>query len=244
MPPEYWSRPPADWGQLLQDEVHVWKVCLPDAETAMEQLSGFLSPDESSRAGRFVRDRDSVAFSVTRGILRVLLARYVNTEPRTIAFKVNEFGKPELLFPSRAGIEFNVSHSGDYSLLAFSRVPVGVDIQQTSSLSFADLAPQVFSEPDYLTFKSLTADDQRAAFFNAWTRKEAMIKAIGRGVSIPLTSFDVSFLPTEPARLRCMRSQDFGPVHWSILALEVGDGYSAALAVAGAPGRVRHFAWH
>src|SRR5207245_1715236 len=112
---------------LRSGEVHVWRV--PLSENDPEQLGALLSRDEWIRAERFHFERDRARFICGRGLLRTILGRYLNTDPRDLTFVEGPYGKPELTgIPS--SLRFNLSHSDDLMLLAVTHArAVGVDLE-------------------------------------------------------------------------------------------------------------------
>lgn len=184
-----------------------------------------LSPAERARAARFRYESGRSHYTVCRGTLRKRLSEHLSIPPAQIEFSYNRYGKPET-----AGVHFNVSHSGDYALIAISRTRVvGVDIERISRAHLSDRIPERFFSPSEVrALRSLPAPDQLRAFFTCWTRKEAYVKARGLGLSLALDSFDVSL--DDPARF--LR----GVEGWEIESLSAPPGYAAAL-VAESPTR-------
>jgi 4'-phosphopantetheinyl transferase len=199
------------------DEVHLWRVQL--SQEKEPHWRGVLTADEQARADRFHFAADRRRFSVTRAILRALLGQYLNAAPGSLCFEVNEFGKPSLVRSQNPrGIHFNVAHSGDCSLLAFGLARhLGVDVEHLQiKRNVVDLARKVFSASQYESFLALPEDVRKKTFFEAWTRKEAIVKALGGGLTIPLDNFEV-----ESAR----------PPEWFVHNLELDGHYTAAIAV-------------
>jgi 4'-phosphopantetheinyl transferase len=111
---------------------------------------------------------------------------------------------------------------------------VGVDIEQIRALDdAASIAGRFFSAAENRAWLAVPDEQKPAAFFNAWTRKEAFIKAVGDGLSYPLDRFDVSLAPGEPARLLRVAGEPEATSRWRIEALEPAPGYAAAVAVDG-----------
>jgi 4'-phosphopantetheinyl transferase len=240
-----WQVPPEEV-TLSENEVHVWRASLTGENSDKSEnsraysLQHLLSIEERERAGKFYFERDRRNWVVAHGILRILLAQYLDTDPRTLRFETNAYGKPLLAAPhSGANLHFNLSHSGKLALYAFAfGRQVGVDVEYTrSGIDYEELARRYFSRHEYATVQSLPAAQREEAFFLGWSRKEAYIKARGKGVSIPLEQFDVSLTPGEPAKLLGSRENPPAPAQWSLYALAPGTGYVGALAVEG-------FGWH
>ncbi|MGE5431308.1 MAG: 4'-phosphopantetheinyl transferase family protein [Syntrophomonadaceae bacterium] len=238
----------ADWqipkGKCIlnQNEVNIWRVNAGSVSSS--GLKDVLTPDELKKAYGYYFLKDQENFIISRGLLRVLIARYLNTSPLQINIHFNKYGKPYLK-KSEGNLKFNVSHSNGTLLFAFTRnQEIGIDIEYIQH-DFADLeiARHFFSRAEILALSVLPEDARVIGFFNCWTRKEAYIKAIGRGLSIPLDSFDVSVVPGETAELVRVHNNSGGSKHWRIVDLEVGGKFSAALAVKGNPNEIKYYEW-
>ena len=229
---------------LGQKEVHAW---LADLRRNAEEIDAFkllLSNEEQERASRFHFDKDRRRFTASRAILRELLARYLNAAAGAIRFHYNAHGKPEVAEPV-SDFSFNVSHSGDYALYAFTRNrAVGIDVEQIRpDFATAEIAERFFSRNEVERFTGLPAEQQREAFFQCWTRKEAYIKAHGLGLALPLHSFAVAFgRGCSPALLSHERDQEL-PSAWKFWNLPAPVGYVGAVAVRGTDLRLRLFVW-
>jgi 4'-phosphopantetheinyl transferase len=230
VPPPAWRPPPAGLA-LGPDEVHVWRLPLAQPPEQIAILARTLHPDERDRAARFHFDRDRITFTAARGALRALTGAYTGAPPGGLVFGYQAKGKPYLAAPP-GDIRFNVSHSGAFALLAFTRNrEVGVDVERRRPMQdLLSLADVSFSRQEYATFCSLPAHDQTDAFFSCWSRKEAFIKATGEGIS-QLRDFDVSLRPGEPARL--LRVKGVLPMQhrWSMHGLPAIPDHAAALVV-------------
>ena len=199
--------------------VDVHFVSLEVDAARMQQLDGFLSREERSRAGWFRFDRDRNRFIACRGMLRELLGFKPHEN-----FVYGAFGKPGI---EGSEVRFNVSHSHSMAMIAIARGrEVGCDIERVDP-TFADekIPERFFSPREVAALRALPEDDQREAFFRCWTRKEAYIKACGRGMSLALDSFDVTLAPDQPAAL--LR----GAKGWSLYNVDAPEGYAAAIVV-------------
>jgi 4'-phosphopantetheinyl transferase len=240
-----WYIPPGHL-QLHKQEVHVWRASLTVPEFARKDLQWVLAKEEIARAAQFYFEKDRNDWIIARGILRILLGRYVNTAPYQLKFSSNTYGKPFLAFPALSPrLQFNVSHSQDLALYAFTyNRQVGIDVEyKRAGLDYEALAKVSFSPNEQASLRSLPYDVKQEAFFNCWTRKEAYIKARGTGFSIPTDQFDVSFLPGEPAALLQHREDLRETTRWSLRELEPGMGYTGALAVEGVGWRLHCWQW-
>lgn len=237
-----WQRPPTVLS-LGADEIHCWIAPLDQPPAVLETLAQCLSTDERERAAGFYFERHRAHFIAARGILRHLLARYTGQSPSDLRFAYTGNGKPSLR--GYDCMRFNLSHSGDLVLYAFTHCrEVGVDLEQARPLSDLDsLAERNFSAIEVTALKTLPPDERLNAFFACWTRKEAFIKALGDGLSYPLDQFDVSFLPGEPARLLRVLGDPAAPSRWQMTALDPAEGYAAAVVVEGQGVILRLLAW-
>jgi 4'-phosphopantetheinyl transferase len=246
MASDAWARPPAGPVALGADEVHVWRASLRPPVHALARLEAHLSPDERARAARFRFAEHRTAFIAGRGAQREILARYTGLPPHTLTYRETEHGKQSLDGAAAArGIRYNVSNSGDLALYAVTLGrEIGVDLEHVRPMPDGiDIAKRFFSAPENEIFAGLDESVRDLAFFNCWTRKEAYIKAVGEGLSMPLDRFDVAFAPGEPARLLRTRGTEDEASRWSMLELHPGPGYVGALAVEGDGWRPVLFDW-
>jgi 4'-phosphopantetheinyl transferase len=224
----------------LRESIQVWIVCLADQN--IDCWRPVLAETEWERGMRFRQPADQKRFTVTRGILKTLLARYLDRATTDIEFVESPHGKYGV---RGAPIEFNVSHSGDYALLAFAEDPVGVDVEQIKGDRVVeDLAARVLSPREHVRFLALANHDRQRAFFEIWTLKESVLKGIGSGLSVPPEFIDVAFYPDTPKLLESRTEQITDVSQWALRSIGVGDlGYAAAIAVRHpAPSlEIRHF---
>lgn len=223
-----WS--PAPEGLTLQEgEVHVWRAAI-DGVQHLPQLEATLTDDERTRAYRFHFQRDRERYIAARGHLRALLSRYLDRPASDFRFTYSSYGKPALV---GGDLQFNVSHSNQLALFAFSlRSEMGVDVEYIrADFGTLDIAENYFSAHEQAALGAMPAARQTDGFFTFWTRKEAYIKAIGEGLSMPLAEFDVSH--DEPARLIANRRTPSEVERWSMFTLHPGIGYKGALVIEG-----------
>jgi 4'-phosphopantetheinyl transferase len=221
---------------LRRNEVHVWRAALDVPESDVRRLGSTLAGDERQRAERFVFQRDRTHFVVARGLLRVLLGRYLEHDPQRLRFVYGTYGKPELATVSGGtDLRFNVSHSHGLALYAVTRQrDIGVDVEGIRpEVAQETIAEHFFSPREVAVLRALPATLQATAFFACWTRKEAYIKARGDGLSLPLDQFVVSLAPGESAALLYTGWDPQEAARWALQNLAPGPGYMAAVAVAG-----------
>ena len=234
--------------QLLPHEVHVWRVRLDVAATVVRRLRETLSEDEDRRSAQFVMKRHRHQFIVARGHLRAILAGYFNVTPQEIRFRYGPQGKPALDDGwDRSGIRFNLSHSDNWALYAFSRDrEVGIDVERVRELDdFESLADKHFALREQTELLRLSAEQRLTGFFNIWTRKEALLKAVGSGLSLPLNQMVVDFSADrsgsgdepnstdQPIEWMSVTLDSTTAERWSLCSLVPVPGYAAALATAG-----------
>lgn len=178
--------------------VRVFLLSLTRDAERLACLREWLSQDETIRAQRFLKETDRKRFILGRGILRVIAAAYLNVEPAKILFNYTSAGKPFLGNPipiDRQRWEFNVAHSGDCVLVAWSEgEPIGVDVElirQRMATSLDDVASSFFSQPERSVISAAQAGEVIATFYRIWVRKEAVLKAEGCGIGGASRSFSV-----------------------------------------------------
>ena len=237
-----WTSPP-DSLHIESRHVDVWRIFLNLQADSIKVAESTLSADEAQRAARFHFPKDRDHFIAAHGILRQILGRYLHCKPGELIFSVNQYGKPSLV---DSKLEFNLSHSGDFALLAVTQNrKVGVDVERIrQGISSHVIAQQYFSKAEVAELQSLPITQREAAFFTCWTRKEAYIKAQGIGLSLPLESFDVSLSPNEPAMLRAVRPDSQEAARWTLISLNVVPKYVGALAVEGLDLDFRFWDWN
>jgi 4'-phosphopantetheinyl transferase len=221
---------------LPEDEVQLWRIDLEAVGADESHWQRTLSSDELDRVSRFHFPRDRQRFVATRSVMRILLAGYLETDPAKVNFSYSKSSKPSL-GPTHGGsnVKFNISHSGGIALLAFTRGrEIGVDVEQVrSDFDVLAIARRFFSPKEQSQLADLPPEKSVDAFFRCWTRKEAYIKAIGDGLSLPLNQFDVSLESGEANALLATRPDVSEVRHWLLREVPGGPGYIAALCVRG-----------
>jgi len=241
-----WAEP-CDWPVLDADNIHIWHVDLDAASPFLRSLWEVLNDPERLRATRLARVRDRNRFVAGRAALRLILAHYLRYDPAQLDFVFGRFGKPRLNELLRSTISFNLAHSGGIALYAIAQQrEVGIDIEQIRPDLTTDEVIQEFltcREQDELY--GMPQAQQSAAFFRCWTRKEALVKARGEGVSGGLSQIDVSLEPHSKNALRTVYDEPEAHLHWSLQSLKAPEGYAAALAAErhGWSTEDRHWRW-
>jgi len=228
---------PEKFPVLNHGQLHVWRGIYNEAD---QHTGSSLSLDEQARSQRFHFDHDRGMFLYSHSLLRRLLAGYLDREPREVAYGYTKFGKPYLdQSVGKEKIEFNLSHSGDMVLIGITKdIQIGVDVEEIKPIpDLNQIAARYFSESEYSDLVTLSDSARIPAFYRCWTRKEALIKAIGEGLSMPLDSFRVSLLPGDPARV--ITSAD--PRFWMLADIDTTEGYAAATAAPVRSLKISHF---
>lgn len=231
---------------LGNDGIHVWRANLDLKPSRVQSLQQTLAMDEQERAERFYFQKDREHFIVARGLLRTILGHYLNMEPAQLRFCYSLHGKPALAGElGRNELRFNLSHSCGLALYAITRGrELGVDVERIRpELVDEQIAERFVSPREFAILRTLPTELQQVAFFSCWTRKEAYIKARGEGLTLPLNRFDMSLTPREPATLLSTDGSRQEASRWSLQELNVGPGYTAAVAVEGHGCRVKCWQW-
>lgn len=176
---------PAEGLTLERGEIHLWRAWLDQPECCVSGFGPVLSQDEIDRAARFHFATGRGRFIAGRAMLRVILSHYVRVQPSQLRFAYGNFGKPWLCYPSGTGIHFNLSHSDGIALFAVSlETAVGVDVERARVVPEADaIVARYFSSREMSDWCSISCAERPQAFLKVWTRKEACLKASGRGLS-------------------------------------------------------------
>jgi 4'-phosphopantetheinyl transferase len=239
-PPDLTHWPvPDEHPSLRAGDVHVWILDLEATGPRVVELETLLSDDERARAARFKFPGLRRRHIVSHAGLRVILGRYLDRHPASLAFRYSERGKPSLdpgLGPELP--EFNLSHSSELALVAVSPLRVvGVDLErQDWKDSLEDVAKRYFSSRECGILRDAPSPSEKAdCFFHLWTMKEAILKATGEGIT-DLTRVEV--LP----ELK-VTGDEVDASRWTLHDLPPIAGFGAALAVEGDGARVTCWRW-
>ena len=234
-----WHASPDDAG-LAAAEVHVWRADLDQPTDRMEQLRATFSGEEGARATRLGDQAQRNRFVVARGVLRVLLGRYLSCDPNRVHLGTDEGGKPYL---EDDALSFNLSHAGALGVFAFTLDRrIGVDVESASRNVAVDrIARRFFATSEASRLHSLQEGERHRAFLRCWTHKEAYLKATGEGIaSGALSRFEVSVDPRLPARLERVEGAADEVERWRLEDLPLdGSDYIGAVCVEGQDWRLR-----
>ena len=212
-------------------QIDVWTERLSARGKKLAALARLLSADERARAARFVGEQDQIKFVIGRARLRQVLARYVDRLPEDLVFGYGEHGKPALVQCPDAPA-FNLSHSGEHMVIAVvPRGDVGIDIERIRPIE-PSMAQRFFSKTENAALAQLSGQAWLAAFFRCWTRKEALLKAAGKGLFSGLAVTQawpatVAGIGPTPA------ASDAAANAWTVIDLAPGGGLAGAIATRG-----------
>lgn len=209
---------------LEAHHVHIWSTDLAISPQQEKAYSTILSPDEIARADRLHFAEHRRRFIAARATLRELLGLYLRSSPETIAFDYGEHHKPCLKMPNTSTLQFNLAHSDEMAVFAFTlNHDIGVDIEKIKTDYNAGVASRYFSPQENVCLAALSEDEKRLAFYRLWSRKEALIKAVGAGLTLSLSSFSVS-------AQNIVETITVDQINWQLAPLALSPDYASAVA--------------
>ncbi|MEX2573310.1 MAG: 4'-phosphopantetheinyl transferase superfamily protein [Balneolaceae bacterium] len=222
-------------GRLEEGDVHLWVINRIACREQNNYSEYFLSEAEQNRAQRFRFSRDRDLFVLGRHITRILLAHYAGSDPDKVKIVPDASGKPS----SDLRLNFNISHSHDQLLLGFSNSAIGVDIEKIdSSVDIKSLGESHFSEIEFQIMMNDTKNKRCDRFFEIWTKKESLVKGIGKGLRISLQDFNVTGWN---GKVRWGLPTGQMVEGWHVRELEAKPGYKSAFATRNATVNLSHF---
>ena len=241
----------------LATSTHVFALLLPKTaegnKGCLRQILRYLSPEETERAERLRHAVDRTRYVFGRGLLRCIAGAYMAHAPGSIEVMTTAHGKPMI---AGASLSVNVSHSGRWVLAAAGEgTPMGVDVElRDPSVDIRGVAGTVFSDWENEALHACPEQVRMDLFYEIWTRKEAVIKADGRGIQFGLQRFDVEFRPGHTPCVRKIRHEKSGsgcsgdesgfddPTILNLQPFALDAEYAACLCYAGAQRSVQvHF---
>lgn len=223
--------------------VHIWSFHTSRPSREVESLSKLLHPDEINRAMRMRSLEVREQAIVGRAVLRIFLAGYLGCEPQAVTFASTGMGKP--ILANQQGLYFNLSHSHGLGLIALSSsVEIGVDVEKVRLIENSlFLAERFFSPWESQTLSQQPGTEMQSIFFQAWTRKEAFLKANGHGLGFGLDRVEVSLGRNETPRIRLVDGCPNEAGRWTVLHLEPGMEFMGAAAFL-ATQHIQTLTWH
>lgn len=209
------------------NEVIIYTVYLPHFISLQSELATYLNYTEINRAERFHKELDKNRFIICRSILKIVLAAYTKLDAKNINLDYHFNKKPYLA--SHPSLHFNVSHSEDYAVIAISHNKVGIDIEYIAKdFDFNEILSDVFNDNEILSIQKAT--DKKHAFYTSWTRKEAFVKALGKGIDD-----DFKNIPCLDGEHSLDSNQLNSNENWQIYSFDLADEYKAAVAFESLP---------
>lgn len=196
-----WHNQAAD-KELSNTEVHIWLNYLNLHQAKLKHIYPLLSDAEKARSEQFKHYKHRKLFIAAHGFMHSVLGYYLPCDAADIQFKYGDNGKPFLLDEQNPGnIQFNLSHANNLSMLAVCiDRSVGIDIEYMErKTDWMGIIKRFFTANEQAAIFKLPQDQQKAAFYCVWTRKEAHMKVTGEGLHLSPTQFEVS-TPPEAAR--------------------------------------------
>jgi len=217
---------------LPEHGIHVWRFSLISARQEISALGRWLDEREKAALDRMIsrveRDRRIVAW----GRLRYILSRYLGCLPGDIVIERGSSGRPEIVSPGEVDIHYSLTHSRNHALLAISRMPVGIDLENLRRLADVKaLSARFFTQNESEAIASLSVDERIEAFLRVWVRKEAYLKAAGGSVPADLSRCEISAAISNP-RVVATEVEEMDS-SCQLIDIPVHKGYFAALAVQG-----------
>ena len=227
-------------GLLSPGSVDIWIWDLDPASTECCSYAAILSDEEKARACRFHLPIHRQKFVVSRAIVRNLLGSYLACDAVYIKFSYGHFGKPFVQDqPGKPSVRFSLSHTSRLGALAVSaNDELGLDIEEIRPIE-REVARSL-SEREQKELAAMQANEWLLAFYHCWTRKEAILKAEGVGLSLNLDTFDVSVHPGLKPELLGSRRPAVFTSNWQMLSLQPAFDHVGAIALRSATTEVKY----
>ena len=213
--------------QKLKSIIDIWQTELTNQAASARHWS-FLSMAEQNKAKSIKLEIQRERYIEVRALLRCVLANYLVIQPQELVISLAKYGKPYL--PEQEDVHFNISHSGDHLAISVTRNnAIGIDIEQwKKQANLQALVKRCFAREEKSYWQALPDEFKQYEFYRFWTRKEALVKATGRGIGLGLDQCVIS--PVKPSELLRI-PEKYGPVvDWTIIDLDYPVGMSGAIA--------------
>lgn len=209
--------------------VHIWVSKVDYKNSMILRLKQFLAEDEIERVNKFYFEADRRRYIVSHAMARMVLARYLGLTPSQLKITFGPNNKP-LLLNAPQPVFFNMSHSGNYALLATSLVhPVGIDIEEIKfDFDFHSIIGRYFNEKEQAVIYA-DKNNERDNFYKFWTRKEAILKTCGIGLINDLGKLDMSGKTSISPILLKQYAQWFS-TDFYVRSFSIDENYAAAIA--------------
>ncbi len=231
-----------DLCHLSENDVHVWLLDISAAGYRERDFLITLDANERERAGGYRFPDDRTRFITRRVLQRMILGAYLSVSPQQVKFRHAAGAKPQLYNDNKTALEFNLSFSQNEALLAISKNTVlGVDLEQPQAGRALDLvAKENFTENEHELFHGKVGPEWLQVFYVLWTRKEAMLKAIGQGLSLsPLLLETTS--DAAPVQLKGAAADFRSDTGWYATTFSTAGGAIASIVTEGKEPRLSFF---
>lgn len=214
---------------LGEEEIHVLLIEILAFREHIDGIASLLHYTEMQDAERKATPKERIRYITTKGLTKYILGSYIGEDPRSIGFSVNRNGKPSISTRQGTGIVFNLSHSFDCAVVAVSKsVDIGIDIEKIrENIRIDDILPYAFSKKESDVLNGLNPKAKRDLFFTYWSRKEAIIKALGGSVAHHMDKIDA--MDRRGGNTWLQVTVEDEPEPWFVWDLPVGSGYKGAI---------------
>ncbi len=227
-----WKIKSIDKDLVLRDnELHIWKTKISENKHDLDFCRYLLTSEELIHANEFYFVEDRNRYIIARAILRRLIFGYTGILPNSIVFEYTEYGKPFLAAKNNIqGMKFNIAHSKNAVVFAFTKnIDVGIDIEFVNKdFVIDDLVKYCCSEQEQYHLKSLPEDQRYRYFYKLWVIKEAIVKAMGLGLSYDLKRIYINFSKNKLIDPIVIINND--KMYWTVDIFLSYDGYQSAFA--------------
>ena len=230
----------------LEKEIHVMWFELDQPQHIVDNYYRILNRDEKKRILNFKTELLRKRHTVSRGVLRMLISKYLDAKPEMVEFLYSKQGKPFLSSPKNTiNLQFNMSHSNRLGMCAFTKDDaVGVDVEKIRKLSnLEDMIEMCMSEFEKGWFSKLPPTTRNQMFYKVWTVKEAFIKAIGAGFSFPLVNVEVKISVDNKCEFHRIKKESglFGK--WRVFTFAPDRNFTASLVTGADNSKIKRFYW-
>lgn len=214
--------------QMTHTGAYIWVIDLDAPRHQIDRYLSIVSRAELKQAGTMVNPHDVQRRIIGFGVRRIILGGYLGMKPADIALTANAYGKPSVSNAIEP-IAFNMSHSDNLAILAITPAQtIGVDIEALRvDIDFTATVQTFFSTTEQTAFTGIYPEDRLPIFYNLWTRKEALTKAVGLGMSMEFNSFSISMTTTP--EVVALPDERFSSLR--VTSLPVQNGFASALAI-------------
>lgn len=228
---------PPDWKEFERSQtgsfLDIWRIPLSSPDHIVKHLKGLLTDEEIHQGDRYLQKEDRIRQLLGKGFLRKLIPLYLNE--RQIQFGKNRFNKPFLI--GRNDFHFNISHAGDWVVIALADCEVGIDIEPLDSrFAYQELLSGIFS-PSEIEFIEKSPNPVHS-FYKIWTRKEAFLKGIGQGITDQLSEYCLL-----DGLQQFYFSENIPYEQWDVRSFVMNSNHCVSLALPSKEHQPRFFNW-